>query len=83
MEERAGRSMYCSTTHIAANNMTHTHTHTLTGLHVTCPKFLSDLNIIWSSPTDFRRSSEYQISRNVSPVGAELLHADRHTNGHT
>jgi hypothetical protein len=28
MEEIAGRSMYCSTTHIAANNMTHTHTQT-------------------------------------------------------
>jgi len=61
----------------------HTHTrartYARTGLHGTCPKFLSDFNIILSYPTDFQRSSEHQISRKISPVGVELIHVDRQT----
>jgi len=50
------------------------------GVHVQYPLFLSEFNETWIFKTDFEK---YPIIKfyEIHPVGAELFHADRQTDG--
>jgi hypothetical protein len=52
-----------------------------TGLHVKEPLFLLDFNDTWICSTDFWKNVEIQNYVKIFPVGAELFHAERGTDG--
>jgi len=52
-------------------------------LHVKYALFLSDFNETWNFLNRFSKNTETRKPMKIRPVGAELLHADRQTDGPT
>jgi hypothetical protein len=56
---------------------------TYIGLHVKCPLFLPDFNEIWIFLDRVSKNTQISTFMKIRPVGAELFHADRRTDGRT
>ena len=52
------------------------------GLHIQYPLFLSDFNETWIFLTIFLKNPQTSNFMKICPVGADLFHADRQTDGH-
>jgi len=53
------------------------------GLHVKYPLFLSDFDESLILSTGFSKNSQICNSMKIGPLGADLFHADRRTDGWT
>ena len=53
------------------------------GPHVQYPLFLSDFNETLHIPIDLRKIKKILNFMNIHPVGAEMYHLDRRTDGRT
>ena len=51
--------------------------------HIKCPPFLTDFNQILIFSVDSRKNTQILNFKKILPVGVELFHAERCTNGQT